>query len=224
MNSYFSSTLFRKTLAALSGLFLVIFLIGHLIGNLQLILLSGEAAQKKFNEYALFMTTNPAVKILSIVTYTSIILHILLTIILILQSKQARPIGYAVEGGGENSAWASRNMALLGSLLLVFIILHMKSFWYEMHWGAIGNDPSGNKDLYTVTVVAFQNIWYTAFYVFSMIILGFHLSHGIGSGFQTIGLKTRKYLEPIEKTAILFSILIPSAFASIPIILYLQSL
>ena len=67
MNSYFSSTLFRKTLAALSGLFLVIFLIGHLIGNLQLILLSGEAAQKQFNEYALFMTTNPAVKILSIV-------------------------------------------------------------------------------------------------------------------------------------------------------------
>jgi len=57
-----------------------------------------------------------------------------------------------------------------------------------------------------------------------MIILGFHLSHGIGSGFQTIGLKTRKYLEPIKKTAILFSILIPSAFASIPIILYLQSL
>ena len=100
MNSYFSSTLFRKTLAALSGLFLVIFLIGHLIGNLQLILLSGEAAQKQFNEYALFMTTNPAVKILSIVTYTSILLHILLTIILVLQSKQARPIGYAVEGGG----------------------------------------------------------------------------------------------------------------------------
>jgi succinate dehydrogenase / fumarate reductase cytochrome b subunit len=224
MNSYLTSTLFRKTLAALSGLFLVIFLFGHLAGNLQLIMLSGDAAQKQFNEYALFMTTNPAVKILSLLTYTSIILHTLLTLFLAFQSKSARPINYAVSSGSENSRWASRNMPLLGTIVLVFIVIHMKSFWYEMHWGDIGNDLWGNRDIYTVTIVAFRELWYTAFYVLSMVGLGFHLCHGISSAFQTIGIKTKKYLGPIEKFATMVSIIVPIAFASIPIILYLRSL
>ncbi len=224
MNSYFTSTLFRKTLSALSGLFLTLFLIGHLVGNLQLIILSGLSAQEKFNEYALFMTTNPAVKILSIITYTSIILHTILTIYLSIQSKNARPVNYSVSSGSDNSNWPSRNMPLLGVLVLIFIVIHMKSFWYEMHWGEVGNDPWGNRDLYTVTVTAFREVWYTAFYIFSMVILGLHLNHGVASAFQTLGLKTKKYFSAIEKFAGAFSILVPAAFASIPIILYLQSL
>jgi len=224
MNSYFTSTLFRKTLSALSGLFLTLFLIGHLVGNLQLIILSGLSAQEKFNEYALFMTTNPAVKILSIITYTSIILHTILTIYLSIQSKNARPVNYSVSSGSDNSNWPSRNMPLLGVLVLIFIVIHMKSFWYEMHWGEVGNDPWGNRDLYTVTVTAFREVWYTAFYIFSMVILGLHLNHGVASAFQTLGLKTKKYFSTIEKFAGAFSILVPAAFASIPIILYLQSL
>jgi len=224
MNSYFTSTLFRKTLAALSGLFLTLFLIGHLVGNLQLVMFSGSSAQEQFNEYAFFMTTNPVVKILSIITYTSIILHTILTIFLSIQSKNARPLDYSVSSASDNSSWSSRNMPLLGVLVLIFIVIHMKSFWYEMHWGEVGNDPWGNRDLYTVTVTAFREVWYTVFYVFSMFILSLHLNHGVASAFQTLGLKTQKYLSPIEKLAGGFSILVPVAFASIPIILYLQSL
>jgi len=224
MNSYFRSTLFRKTLATLSGLFLVLFLVGHLAGNLQLIMLSGEAAQKQFNEYAKFMTNNPGVKLLSFLTYGSILLHTLLTLFLAMQSKSARPVNYAVSSGADNSSWASRNMPLLGVFILIFLVIHLRSFWYEMHWGSIGNDPWGNRDLYTVTVTAFEELWYAAFYVFSMCLLAFHLHHGIGSGFQSLGLKTRKYLDPIEKFTTAFSILVPLAFASIPIILYLQSI
>ena len=224
MDTYFTSTLFRKTLAALSGLFLVLFLVGHLVGNLQLIFASGDSGQKQFNEYALFMTTNPAVKVLSIITYSSIIFHTLLTIFLAIQSKRTRPIKYEVSSGSENSSWASRNMPLLGILVLIFIVIHMKSFWYEMHFGVIGDDPNGNKDLYTVTVVAFKEWWYTIFYVFSMVILAYHLHHGISSGFQTLGLKTRKYVNIIQKFALVFSIIVPAAFASIPIILFLRSI
>ena len=224
MTSYFTSTLFRKTLAALSGLFLTLFLIGHLVGNLQLIMFSGSSAQQQFNEYALFMTTNPAVKTLSIITYTCIILHTILTIFLSIQSKNARPVGYSVSSGSGNSNWSSRNMPLLGVLVLVFIVIHMKSFWYEMHWGEVGNDPWGNRDLYTVTVTAFREVWYTAFYVFSMVILGLHLNHGVASAFQTLGIKTKQYLSTIEKFSGAFSMLVPAAFASIPIILYLRSL
>ena len=120
MDTYFTSTLFRKTLAALSGLFLVLFLVGHLVGNLQLIFATGDSGQKQFNEYALFMTTNPAVKVLSIITYSSIILHALLTIYLAIQSKRTRPIKYEVSSGSENSSWASRNMPILGILILIF--------------------------------------------------------------------------------------------------------
>ena len=165
MKKYFLSTLFRKILAAFSGFFLVTFLIGHLIGNFQLILLTGDIAQKQFNEYALFMTTNPVIKILSYITYVSILLHTILTIGLTIQSKKSRPIPYAISSGNKTSSWSSKNMALLGTLLLLFIIVHMRSFWYEMHFGIISVDQWGNKDIYNVTISAFKQTWYTIFYI-----------------------------------------------------------
>lgn len=124
------SSLAKKYWMALTGLFLCLFLAGHLAGNLQLIF--GDALQ--FNQYALFMTTNPAVKILSYVTYISILFHAIDGIILTIQNKKARPISYAKENASANSAWASRNMAVLGTLILVFIVTHMVNFWAKMHF------------------------------------------------------------------------------------------
>ena len=162
MRRYFNSKIFRKALAALSGGFLILFLFGHLAGNLQLFI-PGDLGQKQFNEYALFMTTNPAVILLSYITYFSILLHSIVTVVLTIKSKSARPVKYIVNSGSTNSTWASRNMALLGTLLLIFIIIHLRSFWYEMHFGDIRLDQWGNKDLYTVTITAFNNIFYTGF-------------------------------------------------------------
>ena len=98
MKKYFSSRIFQKALAALTGGFLVLFLIGHLAGNLQLFI-PGELGQKQFNAYALFMTTNPAVIALSYVTYTSIFLHLVFTLYLTLQSRKARPVKYLAKAG-----------------------------------------------------------------------------------------------------------------------------
>ena len=223
MISYFNSTIFRKTLAGLSGLFLVLFLLGHLLGNLQLFI-PGEDGQKQFNEYALFMTTNPAVKILSVLTYSSIILHTVLTLFLVFQSSNARDVKYLQSSGTANSTWGSKNMAVLGTLILVFIVIHMKSFWYEMHFGVIGLDPWGNKDLHTVTVTAFNELWYVVFYVLSMVVLAIHLKHGVESVFQTLGIKTRRYVSLIHKAAYGFALILPAAFASIPIYLYVTQL
>ena len=223
MTSYFNSTIFRKTLAGLSGFFLVLFLLGHLLGNLQLFI-PGEDGQKQFNEYALFMTTNPAVKILSALTYSSIILHTVLTLFLAFQSSNARDIKYLQSSGNANSTWGSKNMAVLGTLILVFIVIHMKSFWYEMHFGVIGLDPWGNKDLYTVTVTAFNELYYVLFYVLSMVVLAIHLKHGVESVFQTLGIKTRRYVSLIHKAAYGFALIVPAAFASIPIYLYVTQL
>ena len=221
MKLYFSSKIFRKALAALSGGFLVLFLLGHLVGNLQLFI-PGELGQKQFNSYALFMTTNPAVIALSYLTYTSIILHSILTLYLVLRSRSARSVRYQVSSGSSNSSWASRNMAFLGTMLLIFLIIHLRSFWYEMHFGDIGLDKWGNKDLYTVTVSAFQNTLYTAFYVLSMLMLSFHLSHGVSSAFQTLGLSTSKYEKIINFVGKSIAVLIPLIFASIPITLYVR--
>ena len=221
MNNYFTSTIFRKILAALSGLFLTLFLLGHLAGNLQLFI-SGVEGQTQFNKYALFMTTNPVVQLLSVLTYSSILLHVVLTLYLAFKSRQARPISYAVSSGNSNSSWSSNNMAILGTLLLLFIIVHMRSFWYEMHFGDIGLDKWGNKDLHTVTVSAFQNIFYTGFYILSMLMLAFHLSHGVGSAFQTLGLNTSKYEKSITFFGKGIAIIIPLIFATIPIVLYVR--
>lgn len=124
------SSLAKKYWMALTGLFLCLFLVGHLAGNLQLIF--SDASH--FNQYALFMTTNPAVKLLSYLTYISILFHAVDGIMLTVQNRKARPIRYAMENPSANSAWASRNMAVLGTLILVFIVTHMVNFWAVMHF------------------------------------------------------------------------------------------
>lgn len=123
------SSIVKKYWMALTGLFLCLFLAGHLAGNLQLIF----GTSQQFNEYALFMTTNPAVKLLSYLTYISIIFHAIDGIMLTIQNKKARPIGYA-KTDGSSSSLASRNMAVLGTVILVFIATHMVNFWAKMHF------------------------------------------------------------------------------------------
>ena len=139
------SSLAKKYWMALTGLFLCLFLAGHLAGNLQLIF--SDAAH--FNQYALFMTSNPAVKILSYLTYISILFHAVDGFLLTYQNAKARPIGYAKNNPSKNSSFSSRNMAVLGTLILVFIVTHMVNFWAVMHFDK-------NMPLFTQTVEAKQ--------------------------------------------------------------------
>ena len=135
------SSLAKKYWMALTGLFLCLFLAGHLAGNLQLIF--SDASH--FNQYALFMTSNPAVKILSYLTYISILFHAVDGFMLTYQNVKARPIGYAKNNPSKNSSFSSRNMAVLGTIILVFIITHMVNFWAVMHFDK-------NMPLQTITV------------------------------------------------------------------------
>ena len=218
------SSLAKKYWMAATGLFLCLFLIGHLAGNLQL-LMPGEEGQLQFNAYAEFMTSNPGVIVLSYLTYLSIIFHAIDGLVLTIQNNRARPHNYAYSKPSANSPWTSRNMGILGTIILVFIIIHMRSFWYVMHWGPIGVDANGNKDLYTVTVTAFRDGTYglitTIGYVIAMIAIGFHLSHGVQSAFQSLGLRTDKIKKALFTIGYLFAIIIPLLFALIPVYLYL---
>ena len=125
------SSLAKKYWMGLTGLFLCLFLIGHLAGNLQLLVPDNAL---NFNKYALFMTTNPAVKVLSYLTYFSILFHAFDGFLLTYQNIKARPIRYAKEKPEANTKWASRNMAILGTLILIFIVTHMVTFWAPMHF------------------------------------------------------------------------------------------
>lgn len=220
------SSLAKKYWMAATGLFLCLFLAGHLAGNLQLFI-SGEEGRLQFNEYALFMTTNPAVKILSYVTYFSILFHAVDGILLTLENRKARPVGYAYSNPGANSTWYSRSMAVLGTAILVFIVVHMQNFWYRMHFGDLPIDMNGNKDLYQVVMDFFNPavnstaIVALLIYVVAMGALAFHLMHGFQSAFQSVGLRHKKYTPIIEKIGFAFAVIVPLAFASIPVYLFL---
>ena len=130
------SSIAKKYWMAFTGLFLCLFLVGHLIGNLQLFA-GGEEGRRAFNEYAYFMQHNPLIKVMSYVTYLSILFHAIDGILLAFQNKKARPIQYAMDNAASNSSSASRKMAILGSIILIFIATHMVNFWAKMHFGGL---------------------------------------------------------------------------------------
>ncbi|HYC85512.1 MAG TPA: succinate dehydrogenase cytochrome b subunit [Chryseosolibacter sp.] len=219
--NFFSSSIGKKLIMALTGLFLILFLVVHLAGNLQL-LHSDEG--KAFNQYAKFMTSNPIIKTISIVNYLFIIFHVVWAIILSVNNRKARGAqGYAVTRNP--SSWSSRNMGILGTLILIFLVIHLRTFWYEMHWGAVpvaNYDGEDVKDLFRTVHVAYSELWYVILYVVSMGVLGFHLYHGFGSAFQTLGLNHVKYNGAIKFVGVAFAIIVPALFALIPVFIYLQ--
>ena len=130
------SSIAKKYWMAFTGLFLCLFLVGHLLGNLQLFY-AGEEGRRAFNEYAYFMQHNLLIKVMSYVTYLSILFHAIDGLLLAFQNKKARPIQYAMNKASANSSSASRQMALLGSIILIFIATHMVNFWGKMLFGEI---------------------------------------------------------------------------------------
>jgi len=218
-----SSSLGRKVVMSLTGLFLSSFLIVHMAGNLQLFKDDGGRA---FNEYTYFMTHNPLIITVSYLLYTSILVHALMSFILTRHNQASRPVKYAYSHPEANSPWSSRNMGILGTVLLLFIIIHMRTFWYEMHFGSVPMaeyDGKQYKDLYSVVKVAFAEWWYVLLYVVSMAAVGFHLAHGFQSGFQTMGIRHPKYTPIIETVGrYFFAVIIPVAFAAMPVYVFLQ--
>ena len=210
----------NKYLAALSGLFLILFLTGHLAGNLQLLIPEDYGAQKQFNEYAEFMSTNPVVKVLSILTYISIVLHVGVTVYLTIDSRRKRETRYKTVRSKTNSL-SSRYMGILGTVILAFIIIHLSNFWYKAKFtDEIMKDPFGKKDIYSMVVDKFKNIEHVLVYVMAMGAIFLHTLHGFSSSFQSLGVstsKTRKYFKII---GMIYSLVIPLLFALIPIYLF----
>jgi succinate dehydrogenase / fumarate reductase cytochrome b subunit len=217
----FSSSLVRKYLMAITGLFLCSFLLVHLIGNVAL-----YTDPVKFNEYTRFMSSNPLIRVMEIILVVGFLAHIIDAVLLTKANKAAQPVKYAMDK--KNSSWYSRNMGLTGSIILAFLVLHLQSFWYQYKFGEVVYvlDSNGEriKDMYTIVKTAFQQSWYAGIYVIAMVLLGSHLNHGFQSAFQSVGLRHKKYTPTIKKLGTAFAVLITLGFISFPIYFYFSQL
>ena len=217
----FSSSLGKKYLMAITGLFLCSFLVIHFLGNIALF-----TDPVQFNEYTRFMSSNPIIRVMEIILVTGFLTHIVDAIILTRANKKAQPVKYAMNKN--KSSWYSRNMGLTGSVILAFLILHLQSFWYEYKFGEVlmTVDSNGDsiKDMFTIVKTAFSEWWYSAIYVLAMILLGSHLNHGFQSAFQSVGLRHKKYTPTIKMLGTGFSISITVGFISFPIYFFITQL
>ena len=208
---------------ALTGLFLAFFLIIHLLGNLQL-LLPEEVAHTQFNAYSHFLSGNLLIKMVSYVLYFSILYHVFDAIVITIGNWRANDQSYKKDNRAEVSGWIVRNMGILGTLILIFLVIHFKDYWYVYKFGNPPFDAEGNRDLYIIVINSFKELWYVILYVVAIFALGLHLIHGVSSAFRTLGLYHEKYIKWMKYIGYLFSLFITLGFAIIPVLIYLKQL
>lgn len=203
------SSIVRKFIMALSGLFLIIFLITHLVINS----LTLSSSKDLFNEAAHFMATNPIIYAMQYVLALGFIIHIGMGIKLTIQNKRARSQEYVYNKMSKNTDLSSRSMIVSGGLVIVFLALHLRDYFYQMKFVGL---PEGTTD-YDLVVNLFTNPYYTAVYVIAFIVLGIHLNHGFKSAFQSMGANHKKYNPLIKTVSTAYSLVIALGFSTIAI-------
>lgn len=220
----FKSSVGKKMVMGLTGLFLVSFLLIHCFIN-QMIFWDNTGTL--FNEYAHFMGTNIIIRITEVGLFAGLLVHIIDGLLLYFQNRSARKTPYVMNQSSANSSWYSRSMAILGILLLMFLIIHLYHFWVPSritHTLSAGTDSNGLPlhDLYSEMLEVFSNLNMVIIYVLLQIPLAYHLLHGFKSGFQSLGINHTKYNDLIEKTGIVLAIVIPLVFAAMPVVMFMR--
>ena len=215
----FSSSVGTKLLIGLTGLALFAYLILHLAGNA--LVFAGPAI---FNEYSHKLIANPLIIPIEIGLLLVFLLHIYKTVVMWLNNREARPVGYerkANAGHTSRKSAASSTMILSGLLVLLFVVVHVKQFkfgtWYET-----AGEPV-MRDLYRTEVEVFSHPAWVGFYVIATLLVGLHLRHGISSAFQSIGVDHPLYTRRLTAAGIALAIVIGGGLAVIPVLVYLRS-
>nr|WP_299343424.1 succinate dehydrogenase cytochrome b subunit [Allomuricauda sp.] len=213
MSGLIKSSIARKVVMALSGLFLVIFLVLHVTINLASVI-----SPDFFNEASHFMGYNPIVQFLmQPILIAGVIIHFVMGFVLEIQNKKARSVSYVKFKGSANAPWVSRNMIYSGLVVLAFLGLHFYDFWvHEMAYKYVEVLPEDPTRYYAETVEKFAPFWRTIIYVVAFVLLALHLWHGFASSFQTMGVNN-KYSKGIKAFTKLFAVVVPLAFAFIAI-------
>lgn len=213
---FLNSSIGKKITMAVTGGFLLIFLIVHLIGNITLFF--GAAA---FNGYVLALdVVKPLIRVIEVVLLAAFLLHIFNGVRLWIENRRARGVTYKIKGSSENSDVFSRTMFLTGSIVFIFLVLHLGTFFWRFNV----HDPSGlaeTHQYFQIVVNFFQYWWYSLLYVAAVFLLGYHLNHGFQSAFQTFGWNHKKYTPLIKKLGTVYAIIMAVGFGSMPVYFFL---
>lgn len=210
MNKVLFSSISKKIVMALAGLFLLTFLPVHLIINLLLL----KSDPEPFTRAAHFMATFPLVKIMEVVLIGAILIHVCWGVFLQIQNWLARPVGY-VSGNKSKISFFSKFMIWTGASVLTFLVLHFINFYFIK----LGLVEGNAEDFYNLAHNLFKIPAYNYIYLGCFALLGFHLFHAFSSAFQTLGLNHRIWTPVVKVVALIYAIIIPSGFAFISIIL-----
>lgn len=211
LSEAFGSSIGKKFIMALTGIGLILFLIFHLVGNLTL-----YGGHEAFNGYVETLDIiKPIIRVIEVGLGLVFVFHIFNGIRLWLENRRAKPINNKISAKAENSSFFSRIMVQTGSIVFIFLVLHLATFWWSFNFTGEGHeDPNG---YYNIVVEWFQIPWYAIFYAIAVILLGFHLNHGFQSAFQTFGWNHNKYFPFIKKFGTAYAIIMALGFASFPI-------
>jgi succinate dehydrogenase / fumarate reductase cytochrome b subunit len=209
---FLNSSIGKKFMMAVTGSFLIIFLVVHLIGNITLFF-----GASTFNAYVSTLDViKPLIRVIELVLLAAFILHIFNGFRLWLENKKARGVTYKINGSHENTDVFSRTMFLTGSIVFIFLVLHLATFFWRFNV----HDPQGLADThqyFDIVTGFFQIWWYVILYIVAVLLLGFHLNHGFQSAFQTFGWNHKKYFPLVQKIGTLYAIIMALGFASMPI-------
>lgn len=219
----FGSSLVKKYWMALTGLFLITFLVVHATVNAMIFWNDGGVT---FNAVAHFFGTNILIRTMEIVLFLGLIAHVVDGLMLWSENRAARPVKYAMEKGSANRSWYSASMGILGTLILLFLILHLWHFWVKSRHivGSLepyGLDAAGQENLFAVMQETFKWPAAVVIYVLGCFSLFWHLLHGFKSAFQSLGLNHKRYNGFIALCGTAFSIIVPTLFALMPISMHL---
>lgn len=211
---------------ALSGLFLLIFLLQHFVINFLSVI-----SPDSFNEVSHFMGTNPFIQFLmQPILMFGVVLHLIMGMIIEQKNRTARPIKYAFTNPQANSSWMSRNMIITGIMVMLFLGLHFYDFWVpEIKTKFIDGDMSGKiagestYRYFTELQHKFANPVRIGIYCLAFIFLALHLLHGFQSSFQSVGFKNRKYAPTIQKLGNIYAVVIPLGFIFIALFHFINS-
>lgn len=225
-----TSSIGQKFTMAITGISLIAFLVVHV--GLNACIWANDNGQM-FNTGANFMASMLVIRLMEIGLFIGIILHAVQGFILTASNNSKRKVGYAVEYGNRGSKWYSRSMGLLGTLLLLFLIMHIYHFWIASRFGGMwGVQPLEEIDypnalgkqyhnLYKEMLIVFQSPLVVVLYILGCISLAYHLMHGFESAFRTIGLHNNRYLKMLRYTGRGFAVVVSLAFAMMPVSIYL---
>ena len=207
-------------IVAVTGVVLIAFVVGHLLGNLQIFL-----GADWVNSYAEHLRElGPFLWVIRVFLLVNVVLHIFYTISLALENRRARPVGYE-EKEHVKATFASRHMVLSGLVVLAFIIYHIAHFTVRVtdpRFLLLKVDPLNRYDVYSMMVYGFQNIFVSSFYIVGMFLLALHLSHGTSSFFQSLGLNDKRMAPRLATAGRIFAWLIFVGYISIPIAVLLH--